>query len=274
MAAPQAFDQAGCDYAEVDFMVFATWTPDVTFPGAGCYLQDQLGGGTTPAMDIRAQCAGFLFGLSIADQFVRTGVYRRVLLATAEVHSAALDYSARGSQITPLFGDGSAVAIVGPSSGKSYLRSIVLHTDGRRHKDFWCEYPASRQHPTRMTEEAFDAGRHFPRIDLDGVRASGLETLPRVTREALEKAGVGTADVDHFVFAHILPEVSEATGGKLGIPSTRTTVAGVKHGHLGAAALPVALSEALRHGAISRGATVCLATCGAGSAWGAALITI
>lgn len=261
-------------YAEVDFIIFATWTPDVTFPGAGCFLQEQLGGGTIGALDIRAQCAGFLFGLNIADQFVRSGVYRRILVAAAEVQSPALDYSGSGSRVASLFGDGAAVAVVGPSGGESRVASIAVHADGRRHREFWCEYPASRQHPTRFTKADFEAGRHYPSIDFEAVRRFGVESLPAVVGEALDLAQLGVSDVDHFILAHLLPDVSEDVARLLALPSSRTTVAGIQHGHLGAASLPVALSEKIEEGILGQGATVCLATCGAGFAWGAAIVKL
>src|SRR5438309_878509 len=112
-AAAGALAQAGMSADAVDLIIFATMTPDVTFPGSGCFFQDQMGCGTVGALDLRAQCAGFIFGLVIADQFISTGVYERVLLAGAEVHSAGLDYSERGAPIARLYGDGAGVAVIG-----------------------------------------------------------------------------------------------------------------------------------------------------------------
>src|SRR3990172_4841139 len=112
-AASGALERAQLAADAVDFIVFATMTPDVTFPGAGCYLQHHLGCGTVGAVDVRAQCAGFLQGLLIADQFVRAGTYKHVLVAGAEVHSSGLDYSERGAAVSQLFGDGAGVAMIG-----------------------------------------------------------------------------------------------------------------------------------------------------------------
>lgn len=272
-ALPRALTQAQCAVENLDFLIFATWTPDVTFPGAGCYLQPQIDAGTIGALDIRAQCAGFLFGLAIADQFVRTATYRRVLVAAAEVHSAGLDYSERGAAVARLFGDGAGVAIVGPASSGG-LRSVVTHTDGRRHREFWCEYPASRMHPVRITTAEFRQGKHFPSLDEESVRSFGLEALPRVIGEALQKASLKPTDVDHFILAHVLPDVAEGTARALGLAAERWSAPAMLYGHLAAAALPVAVSTAIEAGKLGKGATVCLAACGAGFAWGAAVLTL
>jgi 3-oxoacyl-[acyl-carrier-protein] synthase-3 len=273
-AATHALEQAALTPDAIDFIIFATMTPDVTFPGSGCWFQRELGGRTTPALDIRAQCAGFVFGLSIADQFLRAGVYQRVLVAGAEVHSSGLDYSERGAPVARLFGDGAGVALVGRDDARPGIRSAVIHTDGRHHDRFWCEYPASRQHPLRMTVEDFRQGKHFPTVDLDSVRRFGEASLPEVIREALHAAGATLEQVDRFILCHVLPDVAETAANTLSIPAARLNVPAARHGHLAAAALPVALSEEVSSGRLGPGATVCLAASGAGYAWGAAVLTL
>lgn len=273
-AAGAALAQAGVGADAVDFIVFATMTPDVTFPGSACYFQDQMQCGTVGALDIRAQCAGFVFGLAIADQFVRAGAYTQVLVIGAEVHSPGLDYAERGAAVARLYGDGAGAALIGTGNGTARVRSTVLHTDGRQHQRFWCEYPASRQHPVRMTAENFREGRHFPQIDFDAVRRFGEESLPAVIGEALHAAAVTPDQVDRFIIAHILPDVAENTARRLGIAAARLNIPAARYGHLTAAALPVALSEEVARGSLGAGATVCLAAAGAGFCWGAALVTL
>jgi 3-oxoacyl-[acyl-carrier-protein] synthase-3 len=273
-AALPALERAQLTPDRVDFIIFATMTPDVTFPGAGCFLQHQLGCGTVGALDVRAQCTGFLLGLSIADKFVRSQAYRHVLIAGAEVHSAGLDYSAGGAPIARLFGDGAGIALVGPSANHGEILGTVIHCDGRHYDRFWCEAPASRQHPLRITLDNFHQGKHFPSIDLEAVRRVGNESLPTVIREALHATGTTIDQVDCFIVSHLLPDVSETTGKSLGIPSSRLNVPATRYGHLTAAALPVALSEQVAGGQLGAGATVCLAACGAGFTWGAAVVTL
>jgi 3-oxoacyl-[acyl-carrier-protein] synthase-3 len=272
-AAQNALERAGLVVADVELIVFATMTPDVTFPGAACYLQDKLGCGTVGAVDIRGQCAGFLMALLIADSFLELGTYRRILLAAAEVHSAGLDYSERGARIAALYGDAAAVTLLGRGDGPG-LEAVAVHTDGRRHQQFWCEYPASRQHPVRVTLDNMRASTHYPSMDFDAVAAFGREMLPAVVREVLAKAGRQSERVDCFIFSHILPDVAADAAAALQIPGDRFINAGAAHGHLTAATLPVVLSEAITARRLQSGQTVCLAACGAGFAWGAAVLTL
>jgi 3-oxoacyl-[acyl-carrier-protein] synthase III len=273
-AARTALTQARVAAEAVDFIVFATMTPDVTFPGAGCFFQEQMGCGTVGALDVRAQCAGYLFALAIADQFVQAGVYEHVLVVGAEVHSSGLDYSERGKSIAKLYGDGAGVAVLGRGAAAPRLRGAAVHTDGRQHRRFWCEYPASRQHPLHMTTENFHDGRHFPAIDVEAVRRFGEESLPAVIDEALEKAHLRPQQVDRYVISHLFPEVAERVGARVGAAPARLNNPSARYGHLSAAALPVALSEEVAEGTLGAGATVCLAASGAGFAWGAAVLTL
>jgi 3-oxoacyl-[acyl-carrier-protein] synthase III len=268
-----ALAQAGMAPEDVDLLVFATMTPDVTFPGAACYFQDKLGLATVGALDVRAQCAGFLNGLMIADSYLRAGLYRNVLLAAGEVHSSGLDYSEAGQSVARLYGDGAAVAVLGGRDGGG-VESVICHADGRHYERFWIEYPSSRQHPLRITADDLRAGKHFPRLDVEHVERFGVEHLPAVVREALHAAGTNVDRVDCFVLSHILPAVVERSAAALGIPAAKLIGAGALHGHLTAAALPVALSEARADGRLAAGARVCLAACGAGYAWGAAVLTV
>src|SRR5262245_40999571 len=271
--AREALAQAGLAPDAVDFLIFSTMTPDVTFPGAACYFQHKFGLGTIGSLDVRGQCAGFLMGLLIADSYLRAGVYRTVLLATGEVHSAGLDYSERGESMARLFGDGAAVAVLGERSG-SGLDAIICHSDGCHYERFWIEYPSSRQHPLRITVEDLRAGKHFPRLDVEHLERFGVEQLPAVVREALAAAGTTSDRIDCWILSHVLPAVVERSATALGIPSAKLITAGQTHGHLTAAALPVALSEARAAGRVGPGARVCLAACGAGYAWGAAVLTL
>jgi 3-oxoacyl-[acyl-carrier-protein] synthase-3 len=230
--------------------------------------------GTVGALDIRAQCAGFVFGLVIADQFVRAGVYGRILVVGAEVHSAGLDYSEGGASIATLYGDGAGVAVLGAGDGGRGVRGAAIHSDGREYNRFWCEYPSSRQHPVRMTVENFHERRHFITVDFDAVRRAGEEALPAVINEALRAADIGPARVDRYIIGHLLPQVAETSAARLGIAPSRLNVPATRHGHLTAAALPVALSEEVANGTLGPGDTVCLAACGAGFAWGAAVVTL
>jgi 3-oxoacyl-[acyl-carrier-protein] synthase-3 len=269
----QALAQAGLAIGDIDLVSFATMTPDVTFPGAACYLQHKIGAGTTAAVDLRGQCAGFLTGLMVADAYLAAGIYRHVLLAAGEVHSSALDTSPEGLPVAELYGDGAAVAVLGRADDAG-VESVVYHSDGRHFDRFWIEYPSSRQHPLRVTVDDLRAGKHYLRLDRAHVEAFALTQLPAVVGEALARAGARAGQVDAFVLSHVLPGVAARCAATLGVGGDALIDAGAAHGHLTAATLPVALSEAVASGRLGRGARVCLAACGAGYAWGAAVLRL
>ncbi len=272
-ACDRAFAEAEWTAASVDMIVFATMTPDVTFPGAGCFLQDALAADTVGALDIRGQCAGFLMGLAAAVDLIEAGKSRRALLAGAEVHSSALDYSEQGLEVAELYGDGGGVfALAGEGKGIAEVGAVVSGADGTHYDRFWCEFPSSRRYPTRMMLEDYQAGKHFIRIDRDHVAEFGRAKLPEVIDQVVQVGGVALADVDLFVLSHIFPEVAEDAARARSLASDRLVVASAEHGHLTAGSLPVALDLARRDGRIGSGAKVCLASCGAGYAWGAALL--
>ena len=265
---------AGLAPEDVEFLIFATMTPDVTFPGAACFFQDKLGLRTVGALDVRGQCAGYLMALMIADDYLRAGQYRNVLVAAGEVHSAGLDYSERGQAVARLYGDGAAVSVLGAATNGAGIESVVCRSDGRHFDRFWVEHPASRQHPLRVTADDLRAGKHFPRLDFDHMARFGAEHLPEAVRAALAAAGATVDGIDCFILSHILPDVVAQSAAALAIPAHRLIAAGARHGHLTAASLPVALSEASADGRIGAGARVCLAACGAGYTWGGAVLTV
>lgn len=273
-AARQALAQAGLSAEDLDLIIFATMTPDVAFPGSGCYLQDKLGCGTIGALDIRAQCTGFVAGLVLADSFVRAGAAGRVLLAGAEVHSTSLDFSPRGAQVTPRLGDG-AVAAVLRRAAEGEVGSVmasVLRTDAREFERFWCEYPASRDHPVRMTVEALRAGLHYPRLDPEGLGRIARAELRRATVEVLERAGVSREDVALFVFHYVDPGIALEAAREVGIEEDRFVAAAAETGHIAAASAGIAVARAVASGRVGRGGIVCVVCFGAGLNTAAAVL--
>ncbi len=188
-AAKNALADAGVDAKQIDLIVFATLSPDVNFPGSGCLLGARLGLPGVPALDVRNQCTGFLYGLAVADQFVRTGAMERVLVVGAEVHSTGIDVSTRGRDVAVLFGDGAGAAVVGPSEDEHRILGTKLHADGSHYDILMVEAPASRLNP-RLTHEMIDAGRHFPSMDGKAVFKQAVERLPEVIGEVLAPHGL------------------------------------------------------------------------------------
>jgi 3-oxoacyl-[acyl-carrier-protein] synthase-3 len=197
-ACKMAVERAGRSLSDVDMIVFATLSPDVNFPGSGCLLGDKLGLPGVPALDVRNQCSGFLYGLSIADAWVRAGVYRNVLVVGAEVHSTGLDFTERGRDVAVLFGDGAGAALVGPSpDGSRGILSLALHADGSGAQDLCVVAPASRKIP-RLTHEMLDAGEHYPHMNGKQVFRWAVEKI-RGRPEVPASAGAAVGDIDLFV---------------------------------------------------------------------------
>jgi len=270
-AAIVAMGEAGLAPTDVDFLIFATMTPDVTFPGAGCYLQDKLGCGTIGALDLRGQCVGFLFALVVAEQFLRAGTYRRVLIAAADVHSSGLDFSPRGASVTPLFGDG-AVAVILGSEGEGLVDSVI-HTDATQFEQYWCEFPSSRRRPTRFMPSDLPLAKHYPKLEPDAVREDGLRHISAAVEEVLAKTARDPEDVHRYFFQHVYRDTALAAAEALGVRD-RSRIGGLEEGHIASASLPMALCRARRDGDVRPGDLVCLATAGAGMNWGAALLRL
>lgn len=271
-AAKMAVERAGRTLSDVDMIVFATLSPDVNFPGSGCLLGDKLGLPGVPAMDIRNQCSGFLYALSVADAWVRTGAYKNILVVGSEVHSTGLDFSERGRDVAVLFGDGAGAALVGPSPSESRgLLSIALHADGSGAKDLWIPAPASKNIP-RLTHEMLDQGLHFPHMNGKQVFRWATEKMPEAAQEVLKAAELSVADVDLFVPHQANMRINQMVAGKLGLPETKVVHNIHKYGNTTAATIPIGLSESHAEGLLGEGKNVLLAAFGSGYTWAAAVI--
>jgi 3-oxoacyl-[acyl-carrier-protein] synthase III len=278
-AAREALARAHTDTSDLGLIVFATATPDVSFPGAACYLQDKLGAPTIGALDVRAQSVGFLCGLELARAFAgqtapggdgRDGRYVRVLVAAGEVLSSGLDFSPRGRELTPRLADGAAAAVIGPAEAGLRIGAIRWQTDGTLVDRFWCEFPASRHHPHRIVAEDLAEGRHYPRVDLEGLAPIVRERLVRSVRDVLEDMSWRSADVDTFLIDYADPELARRIAAEIGVEAARTTVPTALFGHVMAAGLPIALERLASERGIGR--RVLLAAAGPGLSWGAAAL--
>jgi 3-oxoacyl-[acyl-carrier-protein] synthase III len=273
-ATKMALEHAGLEIKDIDAIVFATLSPDHNFPGSGCFLGHKLGLPGVPALDVRNQCAGFLYGLSVADAWVRAGVYRHVLLVGAEVHSTGIELADRGRDVAVLFGDGAGAAIIGPATDPEQgLRSLKIHADGAGAKELWLEAPASAYQP-RLTKEMMDEGKHFPAMNGKQVFRWATDKMPEVSRVVLAEANLQASDVDLFVPHQANLRINQLVGQKLGIPEEKTVANIVKYGNTTAATIPLGLSEAWREGRCRRGSNVLFATFGSGFTWGAAVMKL
>ena len=271
-AARRACAAAGVPLDRIDMVVFATLSPDHNFPGSGVFLQRKLGLRPMPILDIRQPCTGFIYGLSIADQYVRSGAAEHVLVIGAEVHSTGLDVSTAGRDVTVLFGDGAGAVVVGPSpeEGRGIL-STHLYADGSGAEDLWVEAPGSRKHP-RITMRDLEEGRHYPRMNGRQVVRNAVQRLQEVTLEALRANGYELADLGCLIPHQANLRISEYVQKAMGLPDEKIHNNIDRYGNTTAASIPICLEEAVQVGKIRPGALVCLAAFGAGYTWASALL--
>jgi 3-oxoacyl-[acyl-carrier-protein] synthase-3 len=270
-ASRRALDAARIDAEDIDHIILATLSPDFTFPGSAVLLQEKLGIGTVGALDVRNQCSGFLYGLAVADAFIRAGQYRRILLVGSEVHSTGLDLTSRGRDLAVLFGDGAGAVVLGASEDGTGVRSVHLHADGKHVKKLWLEAPASVCHP-RITAEMLREGRHYPQMEGRAVFKHAVMRFPQVIREALNANSVDLTDVKLFILHQANLRIVEAVASSLGVPMEKFHN---NIGHVGnttAASIPIALDEAVRQGRIQEGEHLVLAAFGSGFTWASALV--
>ena len=270
-AVQMACKNAGIEVSDIDAIIFATLSPDHEFPGSGVFLGDKLGLGGVPAMDVRNQCSGFLYGLQVADAWVRTNKYERIALVGAEVHSTGIDFSDEGRDVTVLFGDGAACAIVGPATEENQgVMDVEIHADGSGAKELWIEAPASNHMP-RITHEMIDDRRIWPSMNGRQVFRWATTKMPEVAMSVLGRNGVTAADVDLLVPHQANKRINELVAQKLELPPEKVMHNIQKYGNTTAASIPLALSEAIQEGRAKKGDLILLVAFGSGFTWGAAL---
>lgn len=273
-AAQKALDLAGWTAEDLDFIIFATLSPDIMFPGSGCLLAAKLGLNSTPALDIRQQCTGFLYGLATADSYIKSGLATKVLVVGAEVHSTGLDKSTRGRDVTVIFGDGAgAVCVEGIETDKNVgVIASVLHADGTGADSLMTELPASRL-PDRMPLDIpFDDPRYYPSMDGKKVFKKAVRKLPEVTREVLTKANTPLEDVDMFFPHQANLRINQAYGQFMKIDESKIFNNIQRYGNTTAASIPIALDEAMEQKLVGKtNDTILFLGLGAGLTWGGLL---
>jgi len=265
-AARKAIADAGRGPRDVDFIIFATTTPDYMVPGNGVLIQQGLGIETVGALDVRNGCSGFVYGLSVADAFVRMGRYRCVLVIGAEVQSTGIDLSTRGRDMAVLFGDGAGAAIVEPCDAPRGILSWALHSEGALAKELWCEAPSSRE-PGRITHAMLEAGRQYPQMNGRQVFKNATTRFPEVIHEVLRDCGQTLDDVALIVPHQANQRIGDAVAQRLGVAPEKVFQNIARYGNTTAASIPIALTEARDAGLVKRGDLIVLAAFGAGFAW-------
>ena len=292
VAAQRAIDDAGIDKSEVDFIIFATLSPDYFFPGCGVLVQRELGITSTEvgAIDIRNQCSGFVYGLSVADQFIKTGMYKNVLLIGAEMHSMGLDFHTRGRNVTVIFGDGAGAAIIQPTEDKDKgILTTHLHADGTHAEELAMITPGShggyhlgkerfgfpdeeRPGGIYITQKMIDDHIIYPNMNGPLVFKTAVKKFPAVILESLKKVGLQPSDLDMLIPHQANLRISQFVQRMLKLEDHQVYNNIQKFGNTTAASVPIALTEARDTGKIKEGDLVCLAAFGSGFTWGSALI--
>ena len=271
-ACRRAVDDAGLQLEDIDMLIFATLSPDHDFPGTGVFAQRQLGLKPLPVLDIRQQCTGFIYGVSTADAFVRSGMYQHVLVVGSEVQSNALDLSNEGRHIAALFGDGAGAAVISlcddPERG---IISSHLYADGTDAEILWMDKPGCKQRP-RITPEDLAAGKHFPVMEGRSVYKHAVKRMPESVMEALESNGFTIDDLDMLIPHQANLRINEMVARQLGLPPEKAFNNIQKYGNTTAATIPLCLKEAVDAGRVHRGDLVCLTAFGAGLTWGSVLL--
>lgn len=271
-AARMAIENAGIDANEIDFILFATLSPDYYFPGCGVLLQRELGIRTVGALDIRTQCSGFIYGLSVADQFIRTGMYKTILLVGSETQSNFVEYSDRHRHMAVIFGDGAGAVVLRATDDPAHrILSTHLHSEGAFAEELMCEHPGTRK-KQRITHEMLDDGSLLPHMNGNMVFKHAVVRFEEVIREALDANGYGPADINLLIPHQANLRISDYIRKQMAIPEEKVFNNIQEYGNTTAASIPIALSEALQQGKLQSGDLLCLAAFGSGFTWGSALI--
>lgn len=276
-ASLKALEAAQVKKEEIDLIIFATLSPDHDFPGTACFFQNKLGVPGIPALDVRQQCSGFIYGMSIADQFIRTGMYKKVLVVGAETHSKGLDKTTRGRDVAVLFGDGAGAVVMGAGEGPvdrnaSQVFSTHLHADGRFAKELWLPEPGMGYAGERFSTERLVDGGQYPKMNGKIVFTHAVKKMPEVLLEALEANHFSLEDVDLFVFHQANLRINEMIAKQLGIPEHKVFNTIDRFGNTTAATIPLGLDEAIRAGKLKPGMLVATAAFGSGFTWASAVI--
>lgn len=271
-ATRMALERASLSEKDIDFIVFATITPDYFFPGSGVLLGRELGLEGIPALDIRNACSGFIYALSIADQFIKTGMYKTVLVIGAEIQSTALDISTRGRNTAVIFGDGAGAAILQPSE-KPGILSTHLHADGRHAEELYIRDPGSSRPNSERQPDCIDDTSTF-KVVMNGnqVFKHAIVRFTEVIGEALQANNLKKDDIDLLVPHQANLRISQYIQEKLGLRSDQVYNNIMRYGNTTAASIPIAMSEAWAEGKIKENDLICLAAFGSGFTWASGLI--
>ena len=270
-ASRMALERANTAVEDVEFIVFATITPDYFFPGSGVLLQRELGLQGIGALDIRNACSGFIYALSVADQFIKTGMYKTILVVGAEIQSSALDKSTEGRSSSVIFADGAGAAVVKATDENKGVLSTHLHADGDYAEELYVKDPGSSR-KVRLSHELVDGPTFNLTMNGNAVFKHAVVRFSEVIGEALQQNGMSAEDIDLLVPHQANLRISNFVQKQMKLPDERVFNNIMHYGNTTAASIPIAMSEAWEQGKIKEGDLICLAAFGSGFTWASALI--
>tara|TARA_B100000676_G_C18052885_1_gene832360 strand:+ start:760 stop:1767 length:1008 start_codon:yes stop_codon:yes gene_type:complete len=273
-AAKKAIDNAGISPDQIDFIIFATLSPDYFFPGSGVLIQRNLGLKEVGALDIRNQCSGFIYALSIADQYIKSGMYKNILIVGSELHSGGLEKSTRGRNVSVIFGDGAGAVILQASDDlEKGIMSTHLHSEGKYAEELAVISPATKKWIDKLVEDPDEDGSSYaPYMNGNFVFKNAVIRFMEVINEALVKNNLTKEDIDLLIPHQANLRISQFVQKQLALPNEKVYNNIMKYGNTTAASIPIALAEAIEKDMLNEGDVLCLAAFGSGFTWGSALI--
>ncbi len=267
-ATERALAMAGLAASDLDAIVFATSSPDHFIPGNGVFLQRLMGVKTIPAVDIRQACSGFVYSLSIADAWIRTGTFRHILVVGEEIQSTGMDVSTEGRNTAVIFADGAGAVVLAPSEDETRgLLAFDLHSEGDFAEMLWVDSPGSMYHP-RVSHEHIDAKRHFLQMDGKEVFRHAVTRMPESVTEVLGRIGLAPKDINLLLPHQANLRISEMVQRKLALSDDQVYNNIDRYGNTTAATIPILLDECVRSGRIKSGDLIVMTAFGAGFSWG------
>lgn len=273
-AARMAIKNAGLTPEDIDFIIFATLSPDYYFPGPGVQVQEALGIDTIGALDVRNQCSGFVYALSVADQYVKTGMYNNVLVIGSELHSGGLEKTTRGRNVTVIFGDGAGAAVLTASKEEGMgILSTHLHSEGKNALELTLVGPATTRWVDAIIAENDENDlSYFPHMNGNFVFKNAVSRFPEVIMEALNHNNMKPEDIHLLVPHQANLRIAQFVQKTMKLRDDQVFNNIMKYGNTTAASIPIALTEAIMEGQVKRGDLICLAAFGSGFTWASALI--
>ncbi len=266
-AAQKALSEANTQPMDLDGIIVATVTPDMTFPATACFLQDKLGAGKAFAFDMQAACTGYIYALTVADSLIKAGTVKKILICGSDMLSLLMDFQDRSTCV--LFGDGAGAAVLGPGNDNEGIISSRIHSDGSLWELLYAP-GGGTVHP--ICEETIKGRLQYIRMQGNETFKSAVTRLVEVSREVVEASGMEMDDVDLFIPHQANQRILNAVGKRLGLDDDRVYVNLSRYGNTSAASIPIAMAEAHEKGALKKGDIVLLSAFGAGLTWGAALV--